>query len=247
MRVPRIYQNLPLDDVTHVSLDKEASQRLFQVLRLERGHKIILFNGNGYEYPAHIVEITRHFIRVQIEARLPKNLESNLRLHLGQIIPKGERMDYAIQKATELGVSEITPLISKRCEVHLKQDRLERKLEHWQKVIISACEQCGRNQLPTLNPVMELFTWLERLSGQPNFKMLLDVHSAQSLKKRSLTKEVILLVGPEGGLTLEEKSFSEQCGFQAIQLGPRVFRSETAGLVAATVLQWLAGDLGGNN
>lgn len=243
MRVPRIYQNVPLSAGPPISLDEESSKRLSQVLRLEKGHKLILFNGDGNEYPAHIVEIKRHHMQVQIETCLEKSMESSLKLHLGQVIAKGERMDYAIQKATELGISEITPLFSTRCEVHLKNNRQEKKLEHWQKVIINSCEQCGRNQLPQLNPAIELHPWLENLKTQT--KLLLDHRSEASLKEVKLSSEIALLVGPEGGLTFEEKNYALHHGFQAVQLGPRVFRSETAGLVAISVLQWLSGDLGG--
>lgn len=241
MRVPRIFQNQTLSPFSRITLDEHASRHLLTVLRLEKGHKIILFNGDGYEYPAEIVQTKRHSLEVKIKESIAKNFESPLKIHLGQVVTKGEKMDYILQKATELGVTNITPLFSTRAEVRLKGDRSEKKMEHWQKVLFSACEQCGRNRIPVLNPPLKLPDWVAARTESIN--LVLDHRSERSLKSMPLKNPVAILVGPEGGLTFEEKMLSERHGFTRVHLGPRILRAETAGLVAVTLLQALAGDL----
>lgn len=244
MRIPRIFQEAPLQLHKRLWLDEAATRRLMGVLRLKVGDKLILFKGDGLEYPSVISQLTARKLEVEIEECLEKNLESSIHLHLGQAISKGERMDYTLQKATELGVSAITPLFSTRSEVHLKGERTERRMVHWQKVLIAACEQCGRNCIPTLYPPQTIEVWVNEVKQTGiQTKLLLDHRSQKTLKAVSVSESIVLLIGPEGGLSFEEKQIAEQKGFQGIRLGPRILRTETAGVVAISLLQYLTGDL----
>lgn len=242
MRVPRIYQEQTLSNGLQIALDKRAVLHIMTVLRLTVGDKIILFNGNGYEYPADIIEARHHHLLVKIQDSILKNVESPLSIHLGQALSKAERMDYTLQKTTELGVSYITPLLSTRCEIHLKGEREEKKMLHWQKVLISACEQCGRNQIPVLLSIQKFKDWVKASDRQT--KIFLDHRSEKSLQDIQIQGSVGILVGPEGGFTFEEKNYAEEQGFIGVQLGPRILRTETAGLAAIALIQFLAGDMG---
>ena len=151
MRIPRIFVDAQLATDATLQLDKEPANHLANVLRLKPGHPVVLFNGDGNEYSAEIHEISKKNTTVLISARLGISVESPLSIHLAQGVSKGERMDFVMQKSTELGVTDITPIITERCPVRLNQERWEKKHQHWQKVIASACEQCGRNTLPKLH------------------------------------------------------------------------------------------------
>jgi 16S rRNA (uracil1498-N3)-methyltransferase len=241
MRIPRIFQNTALHPTSTLTLSHEAAHHLRNVLRFKIGDNLILFNGDGNEYPAKIIDIKHDVVKVDVLEGLQLNKESPLRIHLGQAISKGDRMDTTLQKATELGVTEITPLFSARSEVRLKGEREEKKKQHWQKVLISACEQCGRNRLPQLNPPMTLEAWLK--DRKEHTKIMLEVQSKESLKKGSITSSIALLVGPEGGLDVKERLSAEQQGFISLAMGPRTLRTETAGMVAIALLQFMGGDL----
>lgn len=242
MRVPRIFQEGPLQAHQRLLLDGDATRRLMSVLGLKTGDKLILFNGDGLEYPSIISQVTHHKLEVEIKDCIDKNVESPLDIHLGQVISKGERMDYTLQKATELGATSITPLFSTRSEVRLKGEREERKMIHWQKILVSACEQCGRNRIPTLYSPQTVEVWVHRVSDYQT-KLLLDHRSQNSLKDISVMGPIALLIGPEGGLTFQEKQYAEQKGFQGIKMGSRILRTETAGVVAIALLQYLSGDM----
>lgn len=245
MRIPRIYQDKKVAVNETLLLDEPVSHYLISVLRMNMPDKVILFNNDGYEYTAMITAVKRNFVEIKIESALLKSLESPLHIHLAQVISKGERMDLTLQKATELGVAEITPLFSRRSEVRLKGDREQKKMLHWQKVIIAACCQCGRTQLPRLYEPMPIEEWLQKnQSLLPTTQLMLDPFESTSVKALEITSQVVLLVGPEGGLTVQEKSMAKDHGFQGIHLGPRVLRTETAGMTAITALQVLWGDLG---
>jgi len=241
MRIPRIFQNIPLEINAKILLDPDATRHLSTVLRLPNDSKIILFNGDGYEYPSIINFNKRKTLEATVQDRITKTLESPLFVHLGQVISKGTHMDFTIQKAVELGVNVITPLYSARGDVHLKSEREERKLIHWQKIIIHACEQCGRTYIPKLEHPIPILEWVK--NRQEKTKLVLDHRSPNSLKTIVCTKDVALLIGPEGGLSPEEISYIIHNAFINIQLGPRVLRTETASLVALSALQYLAGDL----
>lgn len=240
MRVPRIFQNQALYPNQTVVLDEDASRHLHTVLRLSTGASIILFNGDGYEYTSTITQIKSKTLTATILNQVQKNLESPLFTHLGQVISKGSHMDYTLQKSVELGLSRITPLYSERGDVHLKGEREEKKQIHWQKIIIHACQQCGRNTLPTLEKPISLMEWIKNTSEKT--KLMLDPKAKQHLKNISLTESIAILIGPEGGFTENEIDYAAHHQFMGVQLGPRIFRTETASLAILTSLQLLAGD-----
>lgn len=241
MRVPRIFQDQPLQINQTIVLDEGARLHLSTVLRLASGASIILFNGDGHEYPSIIKQIKPKILQASIEDKIYKNLESPLYTHLGQVISKGTHMDYTLQKSVELGVNCITPLYSVRGEVHLKGEREQKKQEHWQKIITHACQQCGRNVRPILEKPISLLEWVKK-TKEPT-KLMLDPRADQNLKTALLSNSIALLVGPEGGLNETEEEYAKQNGFLGIQLGPRTLRTETASLVMLSALQLLAGDL----
>ncbi len=240
MRIPRIYLNVALAIDDEIELDKDSHHRITQVLRLRLDDQVIIFNGNGGEYSARLCNIARRASRVHIEAFVDTDRESPLRIHLLQGLCKGERMDFALQKTTELGVASITPTITSRSTVQLDAQRIKKKHRHWGKVIISACEQSGRTLIPELRPTTELSDALQQHScgvvlhptaGQP-------IHTLEEI-----SIELGLLAGPEGGLSLEEFELAREHGFAPIRIGPRILRTETAGIASIACLQMMWGDL----
>jgi 16S rRNA (uracil1498-N3)-methyltransferase len=241
MPTPRIYIPTALEINTTITLAEKASHHLLHVLRLKKGAIITLFNDTQYEYWVEIVEIEKNKTAcVQIiRAQLAKT-ESPLHIHLGQGISRGERMDYAVQKSVELGVAEITPLITERCEVRLTKDRMQRRVEHWQQIAIHACEQSGRCRVPVIHPAATLEEWASKANG---FKLVCSpIESAPHFPGEKI-KEVSLLIGAEGGLSEAEIKAAKQQDFQGFSLGPRILRTETAPVVALTLLQHQWGDL----
>jgi 16S rRNA (uracil1498-N3)-methyltransferase len=242
MRVPRIYTSQILTPGTQLALEPDAGHHL-KVLRLQSGHNLLLFNGDGCEYSARITAIDKRQVVVAVEQMIALERESPLSVHLGVAIAKGERMDWVIQKATELGVSTITPLLSERVEVRLQGERAEKKSLHWLGVAVAACEQCARNRLPRLEAIRTLDEWLRETRAER--KYVLHHRSAQPLPAAAPRPDsVALLIGPEGGLSAVEIDAAERQGFQPLRLGPRVLRAETAPLAALSVVQFLWGDLG---
>ena len=243
MRVPRIYQAATLTPHTEISLDADASAHIGRVLRMSEGQAVSLFNGDGNDYPATITSAGKKSVTVKIDACEANPSESPLNLHLGQVISRGDRMDFTIQKSVELGVNTITPLFSERCGVKLDGERLEKKIQQWQKIVISACEQSGRSSVPVVRPAMNLQEW----SSEPTEALKLNLHPRANGGISSLNianGRVRLLIGPEGGLSETEIAMTEQQGFTDVLLGPRVLRTETAALTAISVLQSRFGDLG---
>lgn len=244
MRAPRIYLPVPLSEGAIVPLTGKAFQHAIQVLRLKPGFPVILFNGQGGEFQATLLAVERRCARVVIDAFLPLGLESPLEVQLAQAVAKGERMDYTLQKAVELGVSRIVPLWTERSVVHLSEARLESRLLHWRAVVAGACEQCGRNILPPVLEPQRLDSWLER-QGDLSAKLLLDPAASRRLTQLPHPGQtVVMLIGPEGGLSPIEIGSAQKAGFIGIRLGPRVMRTETAGVAALAALQTLWGDLG---
>jgi 16S rRNA (uracil1498-N3)-methyltransferase len=242
MRVPRIYQNSPLNVGASVSLGDDAANHVGRVLRMVPDQEICLFNGQGGQYQAVITESGKKHVTVKITDFSAHSVESPLFIHLGQVISRGDKMEFTIQKSVELGVNVITPLWSSRCGVKLQGDRLDKKLEQWQKIAISACEQCGRNSVPLIRPVMSLENWL----AEPTDELKLTLHPRAQYSVGTLpepTHGVRLVIGPEGGLSDDEIALTEQYNFQEMLLGPRVLRTETAALTAITALQCRFGDL----
>lgn len=242
MRIPRIYTEQALELDREVTLGQSAFRHLFKALRLKVEAPIILFNGEGGEYDATISRINKISVSALPSAFFGIDNESPLEIHLGICVSRGERMDRIIQKSTELGVTEITPLIGERTEVKLNNERQQKKLDHWQQIIISACEQSGRNRIPSLNPIQKPDKWLSEVEAET--KLVLHHRNSNSLKNIEASKSVALLVGPEGGLSEYEISSAEATGFQSLALGPRVLRTETAPLAAISMLQAYWGDMG---
>ena len=243
MRIPRIYHPEAIEQLGEIHLSEDATGHVGRVLRMTQGQEVLLFDGFGAEFPAVISAVSKKNVTVEVTERIERSVESPLNLHLGQVISRGDKMEFTIQKAVELGVNTITPLISERCGVKLNADRFEKKLQQWQKIAIAACEQCGRNIVPTVRPLMQLEQWCAedydglKLNLHPRAKYSINTLPAPVSKVR-------LLIGPEGGLSDEEIQMTEQYQFEETLLGPRVLRTETAGLSAITALQVRFGDLG---
>ncbi len=243
MRIPRIYHPSPIQQLGTLPLSDDAANHIGKVLRMQPEQSVILFDGSNAEFPAIIREVGKKHLLVEVQERIAKNIESPLNLHLGQVISRGDKMEFTIQKSVELGVNTITPLLSERCGVKLDAKRFEKKLHQWQKIAIAACEQCGRNTIPVIRPVMELEAWC----AEPSEALKLNLHPRASYSINTLPESVNrvrLLIGPEGGLSEPEIAMTEQYQFVETLLGPRVLRTETAALTAITALQVRFGDLG---
>lgn len=241
MSANRIYQNNDLDLDHIVTLDQQASHHLLHVLRLKTGSRIILFNGNGHEYGAEI-EIQGKSIIARITAIQHTERESPAKITLVQGISRGDRMDRTIQKAVELGVSAIVPVACERSIKLTDTGRIDKKYLHWRNIIISACEQSGRCVLPQLSALDTLTNYLAGRSHKNAF--VLDPYAGKSLTKSLRTVNFItVLIGPEGGLSDEEYAQAETAGFIRAAIGPRILRTETAGMVALSIIQTKLGDL----
>lgn len=243
MRIPRIYHPEIIDQNSTLALTEEASAHLGRVLRMKKDQEILLFDGSGDEFPAIISDIHKKSIHVDVLNRVEKNNESPLDIHLGQVVSRGDKMEFTIQKSVELGVNVITPLISERCGVKLDSKRFEKKVQQWQKIAIAACEQCGRNKVPLIRPIMKLEQWC----AEQDDALKLNLHPRAKYSINTLpepVEKVRLLIGPEGGLSADEIAMTEQFLFEETLLGPRVLRTETAALTAITALQVRFGDLG---
>lgn len=242
MRIPTIYTETDLSEKIETELDGSSAHHIANVLRMKQGDQLKLFNGSGYFFSASITQSSKKSVSVFIDASEKAHTESSLHTHLGQVMSRGDRMDYAIQKSTEMGVNEITPLMSDRCELKLKSDRESKRLAHWQQVAISASEQCGRATVPTIHPVRSLEEWMEKQSGK-GLSLVFHHRDTQNLAKiQSPPSHVNLLIGPEGGLSEAEIEQAKQANFMACTFGPRVMRTETAPVACLSVLQWLWGD-----
>lgn len=239
----RIFQAVPLNEHAIIRLDENASHHLARVLRATMGDSIFLFNGNGNEYAAVIKHIDKKSVEVEItNEKLCRN-ESPIAISLAQGIARGEKMDFIVQKAVELGVNQIFPLVTERCNVKLKGEREDKRLQHWQSVAISASEQCGRCLIPEVHAPRKLETWLSQIKADICFVLSPHVENTLSLRKTTVVSSVALLIGPEGGLSEHEISVAIQIGFQPLKLGPRILRTETATIAALTAMQVKFGDL----
>jgi 16S rRNA (uracil1498-N3)-methyltransferase len=241
VRISRKYTESKLEPGRQVSLDGPASHYLSRVLKLKNGDPLVLFNGDGSDYAAEIISLGRDSVQLAVNTRLPAAAESDLQITLVQAISRGERMDYSLQKATELGVTAIRPLFTERVEVRLDEKRLAKRMDHWRGVIRSACEQSGRAVIPGLLEPLSFDQWLQQETGAE--RLVLAPHADHSLAGQSFAgKALELLVGPEGGLSDTEMMVLRNAGVKAVSLGPRILRTETAGPAAIAVLQALAGD-----
>jgi 16S rRNA (uracil1498-N3)-methyltransferase len=225
-----------------VTLDETASGHLTRVLRMRVGDALVLFDGSGGEYRGIIEAAARAGVRVRLERHDAIERETPLQVGLAQVVSAGERMDFTVQKAVELGVAWIQPLTARRAKVRLDAARGERRVAHWQRVAIAACEQCGRNRVPQVRPLAELNDWLGTLSGVER-AILLEPRAGLRLSQLERPAgKLVLLAGAEAGFDPEETALLEQRGFLAVGLGPRVLRTETAALAALAAMQALGGD-----
>ena len=231
------------DDGT-VALPEQASAHVSRVLRMRTGDALTVFDGRGGEYAAEIVTIAKKEVTLRLGAHSPTERESPLAVTLIQGLARGDKMDYIIQKATELGVARIIPVATARGIVQLDDERSDRKWQHWRAVAAAACEQCGRNRLPEIAPPCSL-EQLWQSHTLPSLRLLLSPHARTGIASALIPRptELAVLIGPEGGLDPEEESRAVAVGFRQTTLGPRVLRTETAGLAVLTAVQSLAGDL----
>jgi 16S rRNA (uracil1498-N3)-methyltransferase len=241
MRIPRIHVSGADQPGRQLALPDGAHAHLVRVLRLGNGAPVEVFNGRGARFAARLDEVSKRSAALILERILEPISPSPLATHLGLVMSKGDRMDIALQKATELGVSEITPLTSERCDLRLKADRQEKKQQHWQGVIISACEQCGQDTLPVLHPITALHDWIS--ARDQSLKLVLHTAAQRPAWPDQAPGSVAFLVGPEGGLSEQEVADAQQQGFQSWQLGQRILRTETAPLAMLAILQHRWGDL----
>ena len=234
--MPRFFIEADLNVNTTVELTETVFHHWVKVLRAQVGETATLFNGQGGEYHVELVEVNKKTAAVHVNAFNPTNRTPKFKALLGQVMSKGDRMDYAIQKAVELGVSEIQLLTSERCEMRLKYDRDQKKLDHWQGVAIAACEQCGLNIVPKILSPMPLEKWLE--TELPSTKLVLAPNKDEVNVLSDATPDLALLIGPEGGLSETEISAANDKGFVNWCIGERVLRTETAPVVALSILNY---------
>ena len=240
MRQTRVFVDSDLYLGAEFRLPEAQARHVAQVLRQGEGDSLLVFNGDGHDYSARLTASDRQGVRLSIEDRTEVEPQPPLLIHLALGISRGERMDFALQKAVELGVERLTPVFTERSQVRLDGDRLAKRMEHWRGVVISACEQSGRRRLPVLAPAEPLETWL---AGAPETGLLLDPAAESALATMPKPPgEVTLLVGPEGGLSPREGASARGRGFRGARLGPRILRTETAPLAAIAVIQALWGD-----
>ena len=240
--MPRFFvPDLP-ETTGSVALPAEAAHHAIRVLRLVVGDAVELFDGSGRVWPAMISSVTRQTVLAECAAPVPVSRESRLRITLLQGISSGDRMDYTLQKAVELGVARIVPLACERSVVRLSGERADKRRQNWQQLVVSACEQCQRNVVPQVSAVADFAQAMASMTGSTGF--LMDPRAPASLRDLSPPSgEVALLAGPEGGFTTAEEIAAQQAGFVPVRFGPRILRTETAAVAAVSVLQALWGDL----
>lgn len=241
MRLTRNHLDAPLAVGTTVALDDAVTAHLVRVLRLGLGDALVLFNGDGYDYEARLVAIAKRGAEAEVMSRREVTNESPQRLVLAQAIARGEKMDWVLQKATELGVAEIVPLVTERTEVRLDAERGDKRLQHWRGVIASACEQSGRARLPLLRAPMAIAEW----SARPGTDRIvyLDPQADTSPHQLAANTSYALVIGPEGGLGERDLHALGAANALGVKLGPRVLRTETAGIAAIATMQALFGDV----
>ncbi len=242
MRIPRLYLPAPLTVGATVTLDDNAFNHAVRVLRLKPGAALALFNGTNGAFAATLTDVNKRDAQAQVTEVLPGETESPLRVMLAPGVSRGDKMDYTLQKAVELGVAVIQPLFTERGGVDLGGERLARKVQHWRGIVIGACEQCGRNRLPELREPLPLPVWF-RQPTESGLRLLLDPLAEPGLRGLERpTGTLTLLLGAEGGLSPAETAQARQAGFTGIRLGPRILRTETASVAALAAVQALWGD-----
>ena len=240
MRISRLYAPIALTTGQHIALDDNNGHYVRTVLRLKKDNDIILFNGQGGEYLCTVAEVSRKTVLINVRQWLERCVESPLQVTLGLGISRGDRMDLSVQKAVELGVNDITPILTERCVVQFKGETKPQRWLHWQKIIQHAAEQSGRSVLPDLAAIALLSQWVGQQHG---LKVFLDPYAETSLAQlQPIDMKVALLTGPEGGFTDAERTLAKSAGFIPVRLGSRILRTETASLAALAAVQMLWGD-----
>ncbi len=245
MRHLRFYVPLSLQVGDILQIPEEKARHLTQVLRLSSGAEFILFNGDGYEYNTRLTELKKKRLTAEVLASKQIDRESTIHTHLLQGLSLGDKMDTTIQKCVELGINSISPLHTSRSNLKLNETRIEKKHAHWLKIIQSSCEQSGRNALPQLQKPIQFESAIRHYAASTStLKLILHPHSKTKLTQLTASpKEVALLVGPEGGFTDEELQLAQQYDFLPLSLGPRILRTETAGMAAIAAIQIKWGDI----
>ncbi|MGI9261381.1 MAG: 16S rRNA (uracil(1498)-N(3))-methyltransferase [Woeseiaceae bacterium] len=244
----RLYIDAPLHVGARLEIDGDRARYVSRVLRLRPHDELTLFNGLGGEHRATIHSFSKNSVRVTVDSHLPRDVESGLKIHLLQGISRGDRMDLVMQKATELGVTAITPIISEYSVIKLEKNRAEKRLQHWRGICASACEQCGRNVPPVVSAPVRLRNWLgENVDSGGDRRLILKPGATTTLRSlEDCAENLTVLVGPEGGFSDDEYTLAAATDFLAISVGPRVLRTETAAIAITAGLQILFGDLATN-
>lgn len=242
MRIPRIHTPQPLAEAAVIHLEPQASQHLARVLRMQPGQAVELFNGQGKAFSAEITEAGKKQVTVTLGKEVTGPSPSPLDSEIAVCVSKGDKMDLIVQKCTELGATSITPVTSQRSDVKLDAKRWQKKQNHWQQVMISACEQCGRNDLVEIHPVIPLAEWLAYCTADS--RLIFHPHQATTFSAENCSASTAMCFGPEGGFDDDEIKQALDRGFQTVTLGPRVLRAETAPLAALAIVQSWQGDFG---
>jgi 16S rRNA (uracil1498-N3)-methyltransferase len=241
--MPRFYCPPPLPSSGHFGLPPEAAHHASRVLRLREGDRVELFDGQGNERRGVIAELSGKRVVIGELMATDTQRESPLRTVLAQAMSSSEKMDWVIQKVTELGATEIQPLDTERSVARLSADRAAKRMEHWRQVAVSACEQCGRNVLPEIHAPLDIMAWLRKMQDAPETKLILLPQGAASLHAQPKPQNgVVLLIGAEGGFAPAESETALHCGFTPVRMGARVLRTETAAVAGLAALQTLWGD-----
>ena len=243
MRLTRVFSAASLEGAREITLSAAAAAHVGRVLRLAVGDELTVFDGHGGEYPATIIEARGTVLRVRLGTQRELERESSLRITLAQAVARGERMDWVVQKATELGVAAIVPLVTERSIVKLDARQAEKRREHWRGIVVAACEQSGRNRVPDVLVPQAFGQWVEN-APRDGARILLDPGASSGLRSLGSAPSVSLLIGPEGGLSPAERELAVRAGFKPLRMGPRVLRTETAAIAALSALQALHGDAG---
>ncbi len=241
MRVPRVHESDQLSPGEAVELSAANVQHLVKALRLNSGDPVVVFNGDGHDYTGELELLSKKAACVHLHSVTPALPDSPVAVHIGLGMSLGDRMEYAIQKATEAGVDAITPLETERSELRLKGERAEKKQQRWQQVAISAAQQCGRATVPAIHPVQRLRDWLGSVPAD-SLNLVLHHENARRLADQTAPKRIHALIGPEGGLSRADLEAAQQANFVPVVLGPRVLRTETAPVVLLASVQTLWGD-----
>ncbi|BGI51046.1 MAG: 16S rRNA (uracil(1498)-N(3))-methyltransferase [Arsenophonus endosymbiont of Ceratovacuna japonica] len=242
MHIPRIYHPELLKSNTIIYLSNNANNHISRVLRMNIGENIELFDNSNSVLVGQLLEVNKKSVKVQLGTKKIVNKESPLYIHLGQVIYCSKKMEFTIQKSVELGVNIITPLISERCNIKLNTKKISKKQQKWQNIAISSCEQCGRNKIPLIRPIITIKDWC--INKDDSLKIILHPKANNSINTLpTVASKISLLIGPEGGLSSDEIIMTTNYKFNNILLGPRILRTETTALAAITALQIRFGDL----